>query len=381
MKRVLAGLVAAVCLVIGMPWARGAAPSTSAASAILVDGDSGRVLYEHNAHERRPIASITKLMTALVAVESTPDLAQEVTIKAEYTRAEGSSMYLREGEVLTLEALLYGLLLASGNDAALAVAGACAGDVDTFVAWMNQWAADLGMEDTHFANPNGLNDDNHYSTAADMALLARAVLERQVLAEMVATKSITIGERTLVNHNKLLWRYEGCIGMKTGYTDLAGRTLVSCAQRGEQTLIAVTLHDPDDWADHAALLDYGFATCPSFPLARAGKQVRTIPVTGSLNRFVPVETDRDVSYPLLDSERVRAEVVLPDQVQAPVEAGQIAGRMTFWLGEEVIGETYLVYSQGVADNRAQQRSLFGRLLDWLTGRGTIAPPLAGLPAR
>ena len=177
MKRVLAGLVAAVCLVIGMPWARGAAPSTSAASVILVDGDSGRVLYEHNAHERRPIASITKLMTALVAVESTPDLAQEVTIKAEYTRAEGSSMYLREGEVLTLEALLYGLLLASGNDAALAVAGACAGDVDTFVAWMNQWAADLGMEDTHFANPNGLNDNNHYSTAADMALLARVVMD------------------------------------------------------------------------------------------------------------------------------------------------------------------------------------------------------------
>ena len=378
MKRVLAGLVAAVCLVIGMPWAQGAAPSTSAASAILVDWDSGRILYEHNAHERRPIASITKLMTALVAVESTPDLAQEVTIKAEYTRAEGSSMYLREGEVLTLEALLYGLLLASGNDAALAVAGACAGDVDTFVAWMNQWAADLGMEDTHFANPNGLNDENHYSTAADMALLARVVMDHEVLAEMVATKSITIGERTLVNHNKLLWRYEGCIGMKTGYTDLAGRTLVSCAQRGEQRLIAVTLHDPDDWADHAALFDYGFETYPSFPLARAGKQVRTLPVTGSLNRFVPVETDRDVSYPLLETEQVRAEVVLPEQVQAPVEAGQIAGRMTFYLGEKVIGETYLVYSQGVADDTAQQRSLFGRLLDWLTGRGMVSSPPPGL---
>ena len=378
MKRVLAGLVVIVCLVGGTSPARGAGPSISAASAILVDGASGRVLYEHNAHERRPIASITKLMTALVAVESTPDLSREVTIKEEYTRAEGSSMYLREGEVLTLEDLLYGLLLASGNDAALAVAGACAGDVDTFVAWMNQWAADLGMEDTHFANPNGLNDDNHYSTAADMALLARVVMDQEVLAEIVATKSITIGERTLVNHNKLLWRYEGCIGMKTGYTDLAGRTLVSCAQRGEQRLIAVTLHDPNDWEDHAALFDYGFETYPDHLLARAGKQVRTLPIVGSLNRFVPVETDSDVSYPLTAEERVRAEVVLPQQVQAPVEAGQIAGRITFYLDETVIGQTYLVYSRSVADDTARQRSLFGRLMDWLTGRGTIAPTIPGL---
>ena len=380
MKRVIAGLLAVFCLAGGTPPARGAAPSTSAASAILVDAGSGRVLYAYNAHERRPIASITKLMTALVAVESTPDLDREVTVREEYTRAEGSSMYLREGEVLTLETLLYGLLLASGNDAALAVAGACAGDVDTFVSWMNQRAADLGMEDTHFANPNGLHDDNHYSTAADMALLARAVLEQPVLAEIVATKSITIGERTLVNHNKLLWRYEGCTGMKTGYTDAAGRTLVSCAQREGQQLIAVTLHDPDDWVDHAALFDYGFEVYPSFSLARAGKQVRTLPVTGSLNRFVGVETDRDVSYPLTGEERVRAEIVLPQQVQAPVEAGQIAGRMTFYLEDQVIGQTYLVYSQGVADDTAQKRSLFGRLLDWITGRGTITPSLTGLLA-
>ena len=191
-------------------------------------------------------------------------------------------------------------------------------------------------------------------------------------------KFITIGERSLVNHNKLLWRYEGCIGMKTGYTDLAGRTLVTCAQRGEQRLIAVTLHDPNDWVDHAALFDYGFETYPSHLLARAGKQVRSLPVTGSLIRFVPVETEGDVAYPLTAEEQVRAEVVLPEQVQAPVEAGQIAGRLTFYLEDEVIGETYLVYSQDVADDTPQQRSLFGRLLDWLTGRGSIEGRIPGL---
>jgi D-alanyl-D-alanine carboxypeptidase len=202
--------------------AAAAAPDNSAVSAILMDGESGRVLYEKNADEKRQIASITKLMTALVAVESTPHLTDLVTIKPEWTRAEGTSMYLKAGEQVSLETLLYGLLLVSGNDAALAVAGYCAGDVDTFVDWMNQRAATLGMENTHFANPNGLNDDGHCSTAADMAKLALECMKNETIAKIVSTKSINIGTRTFTNHNKLLWQYEGCVGMKTGYTELAG---------------------------------------------------------------------------------------------------------------------------------------------------------------
>ncbi|MCI8478251.1 MAG: D-alanyl-D-alanine carboxypeptidase [Oscillospiraceae bacterium] len=370
MKRVLACGLLLACL-IPRAWAAEGPPSISAASAILVDADSGRVLYEHNANQERLIASITKLMTALVAVESTPDLDQLVEIQREYTLTEGSSMYLKVGEAISLKNLLYGLLLASGNDAALAIAGGCAGEIETFVDWMNQRAKDLGMEHTHFANPNGLNAEGHYSTAADMAKLAAAVLDQPVLAQIVATKSITVADRTLVNHNKLLWRYEGCTGMKTGYTDKAGRTLVSSAERNGQRLIVVTLHDPNDWADHAALLDYGFSHYPRHILARAGKVFQTVPVTGSLNRFVSVETAGPVFYPLTAAERVRAEVVLPTSVQAPLERGAIAGRLVFYLDSVPIGETYLLYSQDIREDTAQNGNLFGRLLSLFRGEAAV----------
>lgn len=365
MKRIAAAALAILLCLCPAVSARAAGPSTSAASAILIDAQSGRVLYEHNAHDPRPIASITKLMTALVAVEAVPDLDTAVEIQPEWTGVEGSSIYLKAGEQLTLRELLYGLLLASGNDAAVAVAGACAGDVETFVGWMNEKAAELGMEDSHFANPNGLNDDAHYSTAADMAALARVVMEHEVLAEIVGTKSITVAGRSLTNHNKLLWQYEGCIGMKTGYTDKAGRTLVSCAQREGQRLIAVTLSDPNDWQDHAALFDYGFETYPSCMLALEGREVSTIPVSGSLPRFVPVVTDRDVYYPLTGEERVTVEIALPESVEAPVEEGTIAGSLTFYLDGTPIGTSYLVYGESVNRDAGDGKGLLQRLLEML----------------
>lgn len=364
-RRILAAvLLVTVCL---PQIATAAPPAPSAASAILVDGDSGRVLFEKNAHERRLIASITKLMTALVAVESTPDLTMPVTVKREWTLAEGSSIYLREGETLRLETLLYGLLLCSGNDAALAVAEACAGDVETFVEWMNLRAEDLGMKNSHFANPSGLNAEDHYSTAYDMALLAQEILGQPELRKIMSTKSIHLEEHSFANHNKLLWQVEGCVGMKTGYTILAGRTLVSAAEREGQTLICVTLNDPNDWKDHAALLDYGFAAYPRQVLALKGRSFRTLPVEGSLNRFVTVETSHDVFYPLGAEEQVRAKLDLPDNVTAPVEGGTVAGSLTFFLGEKEIGKTYLLYARSVRADRAEPWSLFGRTLDFLRG--------------
>ena len=183
-----------------------------------MDADSGRVLYESNAHRQRLIASTTKLMTALVALESGHRLDEVVTIDPRWAGAEGSSIYLKPGEQVRLETLLYGMLLRSGNDAALAVAGFCAGSVEDFVERMNRKAAELGMSDTHFENPNGLDGEAHYSSAYDMALLARACLKNETLAGMVSAKSVTMEGRTFTNHNKLLWRYEGCIGLKTGYT-------------------------------------------------------------------------------------------------------------------------------------------------------------------
>lgn len=358
MKRWCALLIVLSLLVLPV---YGAQPTLSACSAILMDRESGRVLYEKNAGERRSIASITKLMTALVAVELHPDLSSTVTVEREWTGAEGSSMYLKPGEELSLEALLYGLLLSSGNDAALAVAGYCAGDVESFVAEMNKKAAQLGMNDTHFANPNGLDDPQHYSTAYDMALLARAVLEQEELRTIASTRSIFIAGRSLTNHNKLLWRYEGCTGLKTGYTDEAGRTLVSSAMQDGQELIAVTLNAPNDWADHAALFDYGFATYPRTLVAAAGEGT-DIPVTDSLCRFTRVSTVSDFYYPLAEGEQVTQTVDLPQQMSAPVLAGFPAGRVTFTLNGDEIGQLSLLYDWGAANNLAPLRwwqRLFG----------------------
>lgn len=353
MKRLAA--VAAVLVFLVSVCPAGAAaekPTLSAASAILIEAGSGRVLYAQNADEKRLIASITKLMTALVAVEHHPNVEDLVTIRPEWTGIEGSSMYLRAGEQISLEALLYGLLLVSGNDAAEAVAGYCAGDTDTFADWMNQKAAELGMTNSHFANPSGLNQEGHYSTAADMALLGRAVMENELLAMIVGTRSISIAGRSLSNHNKLLWLYEGCAGMKTGYTEKAGRTLVSCAQREGLCLIAVTLNDPNDWKDHAALYDYGFSAYTGQVLARAGEPWGLVPVGGSLTPLVPVCPAEDLTYPLAGGEQVRLSAELDGTFSAPLEKGTPVGRLTAVLNGETVAETALVCARDVKDDTA-----------------------------
>lgn len=325
-----------------------AAPATSAASAVLMDGDTGRILYAQDENTPRPMASTTKLMTALVAVESLGgDLARPVKIQPEWTGIEGTSLYLRPGEILQVETLLYGLLLHSGNDAAVALAGYCAGEVATFVEWMNQRAADLGMTSTHFSDPNGLGDAGHYASALDMAKLGRACLHNETIARIVATKSITLEGRALTNHNKLLWQCDGCTGMKTGYTRQAGRTLVSSARRAGQNLICVTLNDRDDWADHKALFDYGFSTYPRRVLAQAGEAAGQVPVTGSLLHSAPVEVRDTVAYPLAEGENVTVEKDLPAQMETPLKQGDIAGTIRFFCGGQEIGRSYLVWSYDI----------------------------------
>lgn len=201
------------------------------------------------------IASTTKIMTALVVLEQA-SLDDTITVTQAHM-AEGSSMYLKPGETVRVEELLYGLLLCSGNDAALALTE-CAGGAAPFVALMNEKAAALGMAHTSFANPNGLDAEGHYSTARDMAALAAAAMDDPTFRRLCSSRRVTIGQRTMENHNRLLRQVEGCVGLKTGYTQAAGRTLVSCAERNGCRLIVVTLRDGDDWADHAALYEYGF---------------------------------------------------------------------------------------------------------------------------
>ena len=334
MKRFAAVLLTLAVLLC--PSVRAAGPGISAASAILIDGESGRVLYAQNAEEERPIASITKLMTALVAVESHPDLSEVVTIRPEWTGVEGSSIYLRPGERVTLETLLYGMLLQSGNDAAAAVAQVCAGSVEAFAEKMNAKAAELDMRDSHFTNPSGLNDEEHYSTAYDMALLAQACLKNDTLAQIVATKSAALGGRVFTNHNKLLWQYEGCVGMKTGYTEKAGRTLVSAAERDGMTLICVTLNDPNDWADHTALFDQGFSGYDSLLLAQEWEILCRLPVAGGLVPFCPVSAGAEARLCVSEGAETERELVLDrTALAAPVAKGAVLGEAVYRVnGEE-----------------------------------------------
>ena len=340
MRKITVVLTAFAVVFLLCPPAEGV--GVRAHSAVLMDAGSGRVLYAHDAHHPRLIASTTKLLTALVAAERAADLDEVVTVKGEWLGSEGSSIYLKAGEEITLRGLLYGLLLQSGNDAAMSIACHIAGSEGDFVALMNQKAAALGMKNSSFANPSGLNDDNHYSTAYDLALLAQACLDNETVAEICATRAVTVGTRTFVNHNKLLSRYEGCVGMKTGYTEKAGRTLVSAATRDGQTLICVTLNDGDDWNDHAKLLDYGFATFPRQVLCRAGEGYGWVAVKGSLIPAVAVQAQGELGYPLTEAEEPVLEIELPQSVPAPLAPGAQVGELRWRLDGEVIARMPLV---------------------------------------
>ncbi len=336
------------------------AVSTSAQSAILIEQSSGRVLYESNADEERLIASITKIMTALAAIEH-GDLGKTYKVTS-HDMAEGSSMYLQVGEELTLEELLYGLLLVSGNDAALAVAHCVSGEVEAFVALMNETAHSLGMTHSSFANPNGLDAEGHYSSARDMARLTAYALENETFRRIVSTEFVTIGERYLKNHNKLLSLCEGCIGVKTGFTKAAGRTLVTAAQRDGMTLICVTLKDGDDWNDHMALFDFGFDAYRMETPVTAGKKLAQTLVYGGEKSGVRLAAERDLAFPVTDGEKLTVKVVAPTSVAAPIAVGQILGTVCAFLDGKEVASVNLVAMESVAQAKDDdQKGFFQRI--------------------
>ncbi len=336
LRRAWALVLVLACLLAG----RAEAVEVSASAAILMDMDSGRVLYERNAGTRMLIASTTKIMTALVAIRD-GSLGDTVKVSREAAYTEGSSMYLKEGEELTLETLLYGLLLCSGNDAAVAVAEHVGGSVEGFVERMNDTALELGMEDTSFANPNGLDDEAHYSTARDMALLARAAMENETLVRIASTRTVTIGGRTMTNHNKLLSCVDGCLGLKTGYTRAAGRTLVSCAERRGQRLIAVTLQDGNDWADHQSLFDYGFAAYPAKRMAQLGHELAE-------KDGVPLVAADSFAWPLAQGEALETSLELDRELTAPLRMGTRVGEAVFSLNGKEVGRVALLCGETLA---------------------------------
>ena len=322
------------------------AQATSAHSAILMDAQTGRVLYEKNADEQSLIASTTKIMTALVVCEQC-NVLDRVRISKEAVGIEGSSVYLKEGEVLTVQELLYGMMLHSGNDAAVALAIYCGGTVEGFAQLMNDKAYRLGMKNSHFVNPNGLDAPGHYSTARDLAVLAAYAMENPIFRQTVSTKTVSVGQRQLTNHNKLLWQVEGADGVKTGYTRAAGRILVSSATRDGRRLIAVTINDGNDWQDHAHLLRDGFSGYSIKNIVREGECLAKAEVIGGEEESVALLAATDFSYALSACEHPEIITSGTGFVYAPIECGQQAGVAYVVLDGHVVGKIDLVYGSSI----------------------------------
>ena len=336
------------------------AEAISAEKAIVTDAVSGRVIFSRNADQRSLIASTTKIMTALLVCEQC-NVLDQMRIPREAVGIEGSSMYLKEGEVLTLQELLYGLMLSSGNDAAVALAIYCGGTVGGFVERMNDKARALGMTGTHFANPNGLDSPGHYATARDLAVLASYAMENPIFATTVSTKTVSVGQRFLRNHNKLLWMVDGADGVKTGFTKAAGRILVSSAVRNDRRLIAVTINAPNDWQDHKALLEEGFSRYSLQRVVTEGDRAGTLEVMGGETARVEVLAAKNYVYAIAPEERPQLVLPGPGFVYAPVTKGADAGFAYVMIEGKAVGKVPVVYGNTVEIKQNEKRSFWDRI--------------------
>ncbi len=334
---------------------RAEALSVGAVCAVLMCADSGEVLFEKNADQRCAIASITKIMTAVIALEEAAANDREVVFDDSMT-AEGSSMHLQKGEILRLSELVKGMMAVSGNDAANACAVAAAGSREAFAERMNVKARQLGMKNSHFVTPSGLDDEQHYSSARDMALLCAYAMENERFREIVSQKRVTVNyvlpegkTQVCVNHNKLLSLYEGCIGIKTGFTKKAGRTLTSCAERSGVRLIAVTLNDSNDWEDHRALLDYGFSLYEQQELI-SGEERFELPVAGSEKESITVRAENACSPAVKKdgSDHLTYKLYMPPFCYAPIEKGRQVGELCVWRNGRKIWQTRLLADEAAS---------------------------------
>ncbi len=360
MKKWIAGTAAA--LLAAVLFTSTQVNAISAKKAIVVDAQTGRVLYAQGENDRALIASTTKIMTALIICEQC-NVLDRMKIPKEAVGIEGSSMYLQEGEVLTLQELLYGLMLRSGNDAAVALAIYCGGTVEGFAQLMNDKAHRLGMDNTHFANPNGLDAPGHYSTARDMAILAAYAMKNPIFRQTVSTKSVTVGNRVLQNHNKLLWRVEGADGVKTGYTKAAGRILVSSTTRQGRRVIVVTMDDPNDWLDHERLIEDAFSKFTVKTLVTKGEVLGTQEVAGGNAGQVELLADENFCFALRPDEKVDFYLPAPGFVYAPVVEGAQAGYAHVMVDGVSVGKVPLVYGQTVERTEEKKQTLIQRILN------------------
>ena len=340
-------------------------PDVSAACACVVERQTGRLIAGKNEHKRASMASTTKIMTALILCE-TADLDATAVISEEMVRVEGSSMGLLAGDTVHYRDLLYGMMLASGNDAANATAILLAGSQAAFAEKMNARAALIGMTDTHFVTPSGLDDEAHYSTAYDMALLAVEALKNPDFAAAVSSKSATLCygnppyRRTLTNHNRLLAAFSLCDGVKTGFTKKSGRCLVTSAKEGDKGVVAVTLNAPNDWEDHKTLLRFGLDRLESREVAPPDLSNRPV-VGGQRPARLSVSA---VTLALLpdDFDRLTAEVELAPTLFAPLASGEEVGRVRWKLADTIVAEAAITVVEEVKNNKSK-RTL--SLWDWI----------------
>ena len=371
MKKIFCAVLAVFLWMVGCPRTAYAAPNLSARAAVLMEASTGQVLMESAAHERLPMASTTKIMTALVALEHA-DLSQPVQISEKAVGVEGSSVYLKAGEILTMEQLLCALMLESANDAAAAIAIEIAGDIESFADLMNETAQRIGLTDTHFTNPHGLDNAEHFSSAYDLAMLARYALQNPDFARIVSTYKTNIplggdeGIRMLINHNKMLKYYDGAIGVKTGYTKRCGRCLVSAATRDGVTMIAVTLSAPDDWRDHTAMLDYGFSLYECAELAQPGQIRCALSCLGSTSESVSASNRDGVSLILPREHGEITHVIEANRyLCAPVMAGDTVGEIVFFCDGTEIARTPL-YAEEDADALPRPKGYLARIKEFIT---------------
>jgi len=355
--------VDAVSQDIGLP--------VSAKGAVMISADTNNVIYEKNSNEKLSMASTTKIMTGLLALEKVQkdgDFLMEIT--EEMVMVEGSSMGLRAGDKLMMSDVVSGLMLASGNDAANSLAIAIAGTQEAFAELMNAKAAEIGMVNTNFVTPSGLDDEVHHSTAYDMAILTREAMKNEIFREIVSSKTRSVNfinpEKTVrySNHNKLLSLYENCIGVKTGFTEKSGRCLVSAAERDGVTLIMVTLNADDDWNDHIAMFDYGFSKIKNISFNETDFFAE-INIVGSDSSIIKVSGIDGGEKSLLDidTDEIERVVYLPKFVYAPVKNGDMIGVVKYYMNDSEFLSVPIIAQEAAAHKFVKKESFWDKILN------------------
>lgn len=368
MKRMLAGLFFGLILLYN-----NSARAADAAAALLMEAETGRVLYEQNAHAALPMASTTKIMTALLALEM-GDMSETITVGKNAYGVPGTSMYLELGEEMTLEQMLYGLMLASGNDAAVAIAEHLGGTVENFCRLMTRRAEEIGCENTIFSTPHGLPAQQHHTTAWDLALITREALKLPAFREIVSTQRASLPwaghayNRVLTNKNRLLSSYPGAIGVKTGYTRAAGRCLVFAAEREGMLLLGVLLNCPNWFEEAEMLLDQGFRDWQMVTLLEDGEIIREIPVENGTEKSVRVRAAGNLAAPMKTDAWPDLMLELPASLPAGVEKGQKIGTASLRDGGEILASIPL-YAEGSVPEKTFRDGLARLLGVWPLASG------------